>query len=590
MNHLKGSYKPKVALIVTVFTALIFLLLFFIGINHRQDAYEDSKLLAKEMSRKAAMETEIYLSSALITARSIVEKAEIIKKYDGSRNEIIEILKTSLVLNPNFLGAWTMWEPNAFDNKDKEFVGDTLYDMNGSMSITFFNDNNTLCFERCDPDDFQANYYTAPRILRKEIILDPYFYQYHGHAQIYYETTALVPVLIDSLFLGVVGIDINLDKMTKKLNQIELYESGYFSLISNNGIIVSHKDSLQINRNIFDILKEKDSTTYKTIKNGMEFSTETRSEFTDKDVFRFFYPIKVGNNNTPWSMMVEIPILEAATRSKQLFNLAIGTFFVGLILLIYLTYNIFDQRRYEKTILAAKFEAEQSDRFKSAFLNNISHEIRTPLNGILGFVELLTDSEPNEEQIKKYKNIINSSSKQLLSIISNVLELSKIQAKMIEMARVDFEIESAILSVLEPYKSEGQKKGLKIVTNFPAQNHKLSINTDLDKFKEILNYLLSNAIKFTHSGFIEIGFVEHKDTIQFYVKDTGIGISPANAKIIFKFFTQEDQSQTRHFGGLGVGLSIAKALVEFLKGSIRFESEQGKGTTFFFTLPFHKSS
>ncbi len=588
MNHISGSYKPKVALIVTVFTALVFLLLFFIGINHRKYAYEDSKLLAKEMSRKAAIETELYLSSALMTARTFEQKAQIIRKYGGSRVEIIEMLKVSLIQNPNFLGAWTMWEPNTFDNNDKKFIGDTLYDLNGTMSVTFFKDQNCFLYERNETTDYQEDFYAIPKNSRQEVILDPFYYQYHGHSRIFYETSAVVPILIDTAFLGVFGIDINLETMTQKLNDIKLYGSGYFSLISNNGVIVSHKDTSQINKNIFSIIKETDSTIYKTIKNGQEYATETNSEFTGKDVFRFFYPINLGNSGTHWSMMVEIPIQEAATRSKQLFNLAIGTFIVGILLIIYLIYNIFDQRRYEKTILAAKFKAEESDRFKSAFLNNISHEIRTPLNGILGFVELLTESEPTQEQIKKYKNIIDSSSKQLLFIITNVLELSKIQAKMIERVIGDFDIESAILAIIEPYKSEIHKKGLKIVTKFPDRKHKLSFCSDIDKFKAVLNYLLNNAVKFTLSGFIEIGYHEYKDSIQFYVKDTGIGISPANAKIIFKFFTQEDQSQTRHFGGLGVGLSIAKALVEFLEGSIRFESTQGKGTTFFFTLPYLK--
>jgi len=586
MTYIKSSYKLIVAFIITIFTAMAFLLLFFIAINHGQYAYEDSKVLAKEMSRKAAMETEIYLSSALMVARSFEQKAQILRKYKGSRDEIVQMLKSSLKNNPNFMGTWTMWEPNAYDNKDKLFKNDTLYDEQGSMSVTFFKENDKFLYERNQLGDYEKEFYTIPRMTRRELILDPFYYQYHGHSTIFYQTSALVPIMDDTIFLGVFGVDINLEKLTQKLNHTKLFESGYFSLISNNGVIVSHKDSTQINGNLFSILNESDSTIYKTIKGGYEYATESLSEFTNNKVFRFFYPIKVGNNSSPWSLMVEIPINEATTRSKQLLNFAFATLIIGLSLLIYLIYNIFDQRRYEKAILSAKFRAEESDRLKTAFLNNISHEIRTPLNGILGFVELLTDGEPNEAQVKKYKNIIHSSSSQLLSIISNVLELSKIQAKMIDRVISDFDVEQAINTIIELYKEDAIKKGLKILTKFPVQ--KIEFTSDLDKFKEILNYLLNNAVKFTHAGYIEIGLEETKASILLYIEDTGVGINPDQAKSIFKFFMQGDQSQTRHFGGLGVGLSIAKTLVEFLDGSIRFESEPGRGTTFFVKLPMLK--
>ncbi len=584
------DYKARpsllIAFIATVFTAFAFIFLFFfIGYNQRNNAYEDSKLLAKEISRKAAFETQVYLASALMTARSIDQRAQIIRKYNGDRKEIVNLLRNTLVRNPNFMGAWTMWEPNAYDNKDKLFTNDTLYDKNGAFCVCFFKNQDRIYYEKNDPNDYLADYYTVPQKTLKELILDPFTYQYHGHPFIFYQTSAVVPIIVDNKFLGVFGIDISLKQLRADLIQKKVYKTGYLSLISNNGTIVTHLDSNWVDKNFFELLQDRDSLTKKNIVEGNEYAIETKSEFTSKEVFRFFYPIKVGNGSNPWSMMVEIPIEEATIRSKQLWYIAIGTIIVGLSLLIYLIFNILERRKYERDILIAKQHAEESDRLKSAFLNNISHEIRTPLNGIMGFTELIADAKTSEKQAQDYKEIIRSSSNQLLSVISNVLELSKIQAGNVEVNFSTFDIEKTILNLIASFSYEIKEKQLTLETNFPAKNEQRLINSDEDKFQQILSNLINNAIKFTSKGGIEVGYLRLNDAFQFFVKDTGVGIKPENAKKIYQFFTQEDQSLSRSFGGLGVGLSIAKSYVELLNGTISFESQPGTGTTFFFTLP-----
>ncbi|HAN18394.1 MAG: hypothetical protein A2X13_06745 [Bacteroidetes bacterium GWC2_33_15] len=589
----KENTDLTVSISVTIITAFVFIFLFlFLGINHRKEDFNDAKKLAVEISRKAAFETQSYLSSAIIIARSLEQRTQLLHKLKGSKKEINDMLKSAIVNNPNFLGVWTLWEPNAFDCKDNMYINDSLYNNQDASGIGYFRYNNKIYTEVMTSAEYMEPYYLSPKELKDEVIIEPYEFYYIGHDQLFFGTTISVPVIVNDKFWGALGIDIDLVNLQKELSKVRPYETGYLSLISNNGTIVTHIDSSLVNKNIFNLLRSSDTLCCNSIKNGTELTLETKSEFTGEKVFRLFYPIVISKGSMPWSMMVEIPIEKTTTSSKQLFIIAIITLVIGFSLLFYLVYNIFERKRYEKTILAAKFEAEESNRLKTAFLNNISHEIRTPLNGIIGFTELLTENNVTDEQKKVYKSIIHNSSNQLLSIISNVLELSKIQSMKIEKIIREFDVESAISKVVAFYNSSADEKGIQIITNYPESEQKTRISSDEDKFKQILSYLVNNAIKFTKSGFVEVGFYNQQESVLFYVMDTGIGIKPESANKIFKFFNQENKSMTRYFGGLGIGLSISKSFIDLLGGKIQFESEPenpaaGKagGTTFYFTLP-----
>jgi signal transduction histidine kinase len=419
----------------------------------------------------------------------------------------------------------------------------------------------------------------------KEVLVEPFKFVYTGYKQVFFGTTISVPIIVDNKFLGAIGIDIDLKNIQLQLNKIRPYETGYLSLISNNGTIVTHVDSSLIHKNIFELLNSDDTLSRYSIVNGKEFTFETTSEFTQEKVLRMFYPIHIGEINKPWSMMIEIPLKKATARSGELLIVALITLVVGLSLLIYLIVNIVERKRYEKDILAAKIKAEESDRLKTAFLNNISHEIRTPLNGILGFVELLTDDSTDKQQAKTYKEIIQTSSNRLLSTISDVIELSKIQARQKEIKVKEFEVEKVMQKVAESFKNEIEKKNLKLIINYPKSKKKSLITTDENKFEQVLSYLLNNAVKFTSKGEIEIGFRKENHYYYFYVKDTGIGINPQNLSNIFNYFNQEEVTTTRKYEGLGIGLSISKSLVDMLAGTIHVESEIGKGSTFSFSLP-----
>jgi PAS domain S-box-containing protein len=246
------------------------------------------------------------------------------------------------------------------------------------------------------------------------------------------------------------------------------------------------------------------------------------------------------------------------------------------------------QRNNLRELKMAKQKAEESDHLKSAFLANMSHEIRTPMNGIIGFASLLARADLPEDKRKKYVNIINSSTHQLLNIISDIVDISKIEAGQMNINKEDCEIKHLFNQLEQHFKLELKNKQKTDVTiKAQIQNNSIkSVYTDSLRLNQIFSNLINNAIKFTEKGTITFGYYpSYNKTITFFVKDTGIGIPPDQQKIIFERFRQVDGKIARKYGGTGLGLSISKGIIELLGGRIWLESKIGKGTTFNFTIP-----
>mgnify|MGYP006289011149 CR=1 FL=1 len=229
----------------------------------------------------------------------------------------------------------------------------------------------------------------------------------------------------------------------------------------------------------------------------------------------------------------------------------------------------------------AKEKAEASNELKSSFLANMSHEIRTPLNGILGFTNILKEPDLSDDEKLECIALIQKSSDQLLNIINDIIDISKIETGQFEIKLIEIDPKTFIDSEILELNQEAIEKDLTIknkVNNVP------NIIYDESRFSTILRHLISNAIKFTDEGEIEIGATEIPGAIEFYVKDTGIGIPPQYTNEIFERFRQVEHYLTRHHGGTGLGLSITKAIVEEMGGKISVESELGIGSTFYFTI------
>jgi signal transduction histidine kinase/CheY-like chemotaxis protein len=248
-----------------------------------------------------------------------------------------------------------------------------------------------------------------------------------------------------------------------------------------------------------------------------------------------------------------------------------------------------ERKENELELKLSKEKAEQADKLKTSFLANMSHEIRTPMNSIVGFSELITRKSVPQQKKDIYAEYISNSGKALLALIDDIIDISKIDAKQLRIVKSQVKINAMITELIEfynSYKNESSKHEVTLKKHFSVDDEGFSILCDSVRLRQILNNLLSNALKFTEKGFVEIGYLlPNKATILFYVQDTGIGIAPEKTTLIFDRFRQADDSTTRKYGGTGLGLAISRKLIQLMGGQIWVESELGKGATFFFSLP-----
>jgi PAS domain S-box-containing protein len=249
--------------------------------------------------------------------------------------------------------------------------------------------------------------------------------------------------------------------------------------------------------------------------------------------------------------------------------------------------DVTQQKLAALEIKNAKEKIEEADRLKAAFLANISHEIRTPMNGIIGFSSMLLDPNLTEEKRSQFVELIISSSNKLLELIGDIIDLSMIEAHRVEINNSEFYLNDLMDGLFSYFITTAKSKDIRFSfqPGLPMTDSKIS--TDETKLKQILTNLISNALKFTHEGAVEFGYTITKKDIQFLVRDTGIGIDPRFYKTIFENFRQADDSNTRQYGGSGLGLSISKSFIELLGGRIWVQSKINEGSSFYFTIPYH---
>lgn len=250
--------------------------------------------------------------------------------------------------------------------------------------------------------------------------------------------------------------------------------------------------------------------------------------------------------------------------------------------------NITKRKEYEKELLLAKSRAEESDRLKSAFLSNLSHEIRTPLNAIIGFSTLLSDNDLSFGERRNISEIIYRNSNDLLRLIENLIEISEIETGQLLIKKKEFSVNS-MMSNLYRQLIEEDKKASNVKLSLKKEIHgdDLIILSDQTRINQVLFQLLSNASKFTEKGFIEFGYsLKDESTLMFYVIDSGIGIEPETQAMLFNPFRQADDSNTRRYSGMGLGLAISKHIIEKLGGKIWLNSVPNSGTSVYFTIPF----
>ncbi len=254
--------------------------------------------------------------------------------------------------------------------------------------------------------------------------------------------------------------------------------------------------------------------------------------------------------------------------------------------------DITERKKIEQELVKAKERAEESDRLKSAFLANMSHEIRTPMNAILGFSEILQHEGIQPEDRKEYIKLIHDKGNDLMNIISDLIDLSRIETGDMKLVKTHILINDLIMEIFESMKKEKNLKGKdEVQVRYRIrEDADYTILSDKNRLRQVFNNLLGNAMKFTSEGYIELGYDLKDDHVRFYVRDSGIGITPENQELIFERFRQEDNSYTRKHGGTGLGLAISKQIVELLGGEISVDSKPGQGAGFYFTLPLEKTA
>jgi len=255
--------------------------------------------------------------------------------------------------------------------------------------------------------------------------------------------------------------------------------------------------------------------------------------------------------------------------------------------------DITERKEAEEKLKEAKEKAEAADKMKTAFLTNMSHEIRTPMNAIIGFSNIIADPAITVDERKEYVTYIKNSSNSLLLLINDLIDVSKIESKQLRIKKTRVSLKNIIIRLFEMFADDVDKRSdnkIEFIYTIPItdENSEIEVFTDGDRIEQVLGHLIRNAIKFTDKGFIEFGYMIIDDTLQFYVKDTGIGISENKQTVIFDRFSKIEDDNTRLYRGSGLGLAISKSIVQLMGGDIWVESTLGRGSIFNFTVPYEK--
>ena len=341
-------------------------------------------------------------------------------------------------------------------------------------------------------------------------------------------------------------------------------------------------DILEVNKALIKILGSPSTEATKQInvlsfeplqKNG--YSEAFKRCLNKKEVVYIEMPYTTKWNKTVYLSSFLVPLINDTGKVEMIYTIL---------------KDITERKKAEEELKIAKQKAEQSDKLKTEFIHNMSHEIRTPMNGIMGFASFLKDSNLSDKQRNEYITIIENSGRQLLRIIDDILEISRLDTKQVKTIEEEICLNNLLMEQYSIFKIQSDNQQIPLYLKNTMSCKEATIISDASKLKKIIGNLLENAFKYTQKGFVELGYnltgPPSNPALEIYVKDTGVGISAKNQKTIFERFSQEEKELSQKTGGLGLGLSIAKENTELLGGTISLESKKGDGALFKITIPY----
>lgn len=598
-------------------------------------AYQQSIETTKNLANQFNGDMQSYHAIGQTIAYSMVE-------YESNdRDEVNAILKRLMIENPNLIGTYVCFEPNAFDGQDELYKDTFGHDSTGRFIPYWTKIGGALHLEPL-LDYETLDYYQGPKNTKSEVITEPYLYQ--GELIVSYVT----PVIRDGEFIGIGGTDVSLNYIDEDVTQVRIFDTGYALATSNTGIMLSHPDHKEWIgvKTLADFDDPAIASMGDDILNGMGGNIETLDPTTGKEVIMFYEPVKTGN----YSFILVVPKDEMLAGVTALRNDLVVISTIGLFLMGVLGYLIalsitkpigtivddfrhisddalhgkldsradtevevdFKQipvglneildtlkqnsdqlrtanrelRRYSDELAKANEQLQSLDRMKDEFLSNVSHELKTPLVSIMGYAEVMDDGSLGEINAvqKNALTTIERNSDRLRRLIDSLLYISMAQSGQVKYLFKPVKIDEIIDNVVRDLSIQAQNKGLSVEQNV-AEDLPV-IDGDQRKLTDMLSNLVDNAIKFTPTGgSIKIDAREDVDYIHISITDTGIGIPSELMPLLFQKFYQIDSSTTRKYGGTGLGLCIAKEIVQAHRGHIWIESAKDQGTTVHIKLP-----